>query len=98
MLLQVFWIHAFLLGFATIALAALALRAWRPRAVWLLLPLLGAVLVLLGSLLPLTLVYPPAWRGPWVLPFAAWATVPPTLALLGVGAALVRRRASPPAT
>lgn len=96
MLLQVFWVHAFLLGFATIALAALALRAWRPRATWTLLPLAGAVFVLLGSLLPLTLVYPAAWRGPWVLPFAAWATVPPTVALLALGAALVRPRRRPP--
>lgn len=92
MLLQVFWIHAFLLGFATIAIAALALRAWRPGAAWVVVPLVGAVLLLLASLLPLTLVFPPGWRGPWVLPLAAWATLPPTLALLGVGAALIRLR------
>ena len=89
MLLPVPLLHGYLLGFVTLALVWLALRSWRPRAAaafWL---ATAAVGVTLASLTPLTFLYPAGWRGPWVLPAAAWASLLPTAAMVAVGAALV---------
>ena len=92
MLLPVPLLHGYLLGFVTLALVWLALRAWGPSAAaafWL---VAAAVAVMLASLAPLTLLFPAGWRGPWVLPVAAWASLLPTAAMVVVAGTLVSAR------
>lgn len=86
-LLPVFLAHAYLLGLVTLVVVWSALRRWRPRHAPLFWALIGAVGLMLASMLPLTLLWP-FGRGGWVLPLAAWASLFPTAALLAVGAAL----------
>ena len=90
MLLQVLLLHAFLLGFVTLALAVLAVTAWRATAMWLVWLLVAGVAVMLVSLVPLTWAWPAAWRGAWALQFAAWASLAPTVVLVGLAALLAR--------
>lgn len=82
--LRIPYLHWLLLGFATLGLVAAAAQRWGDRAVparhWLLL----TVLILEVSLIPLTLLWPSAWRGVWTLDFAAWATLGPVLVALAI--------------
>lgn len=94
MLLQVLLLHAFLLGFVSLALVLLAVTTWRATAMWLVWLLVAGVAVMLASLLPLTWAWPAAWRGAWVLPFAAWASLAPTVALVALATVLWRAPAS----
>ncbi len=51
------------------------------------------MLALLAGLIPMTGLWPAAWAGPWALPAAAWTSLAPIVAVLGVVVAsvLVRR-------
>ena len=89
--LEVFLLHGYLLGFVTLGLVALALRTFAPKgqaSLWWMAA--GAVLVLV-SLVPLTALWPPAWRGRWALEFALWASVAPIVTAGAVWQALARQ-------
>lgn len=79
MVLRVSYLHWLLLGFITLGLLAAAADRWGRQLVpgrrW----FSAAVLLLLASLLPLTQLWPAAWRGGWALTAAAWATLGPVL-------------------
>ncbi len=95
LLLQVLLLHAFLLGFVSLALVVLAVITWRPAAAWLAWVVVAAVAVMLASLVPLTWVWPAAWRGAWALQGAAWASLAPTAAVVVLAVALARSPAPP---
>lgn len=85
--LRIPYLHVLLLGFVSLGLFAAARDAWGPAVVrghrW----MIGAISLLLASLVPLTGLWPAAWGGRWTLAVAAWtATVPVLVAL----AALLR--------
>ncbi len=89
--LRIVLLHAYLLGGITLGLLAAARQRWG---------LPGAsrgteagVLALLAGLIPMTGLWPAAWAGPWALPAAAWTSLAPIVAVLGVVVAsvLVRR-------
>jgi hypothetical protein len=82
MLLSVPLLHAYLLGFVTLALVLLALRAWRPAVAGPFWWLSAAVASMLAGLLPLTGLWPAPLRGPWALHLAAWTSLVPTLVML----------------
>ncbi len=78
--LRVPYLHLFLLGFVTLSLIRAAGETWGPVAerrwgLW-----VGSVLVLLASLLPLTGLWPAAWRGVWTAWVAAVAALGPVAA------------------
>ena len=90
-LLPVALLHAYLLGAVSLTLVLLALRAFRPTArgplFWCFAVAVGGMLV---SLLPLTLLWPVPWRGPWALHAALWASAPVVLVALALVFVLVR--------
>lgn len=92
-LLQVALLHAYLLGAVSLAIVLLALRAFRQAAsgtpFWWFAAAVGSMLL---SLVPLTLLWPVAWRGPWLLPVAMWASLPVVLAALALVIVLARAR------
>lgn len=91
--LRISYLHWLLLGFVTLGLIAAAGDAWGRVAVrrsgW----MTAGVLLLITSLLPLTGLWPEAWRGRWSLLLAAWAAWAPVLAAAVI---LVQSIASPP--
>jgi len=95
--LRILYLHLLLLGFITLGLFVAAREAWGRQAVpghrWLVL----AVLALLLSLLPLTGLWPTAWRGLWALQLAAWVSLWPLLVVAGMLVMLLLRewRAKP---
>jgi hypothetical protein len=92
--LRIFYLHLLLLGFVTLGLIVAAREMWGRAAVpghrW----LVGAVLVLLATLFPLTGLWPESWGGRWVLQMAAWATLGPVLVAVGMMVTRVLRRQS----
>ena len=95
MLLPVLLLHAFLVGFVTLALVVLAVITWRPAATWLVWIVVATVAVMLASLVPLTWAWPAAWRGAWALQFAAWASLAPTAAIAALAVVLARSPTPP---
>jgi hypothetical protein len=95
--LRVLYLHLLLLGFITLGLFVAAREAWDRMAVpghrWLVL----AILAVLLSLLPLTGLWPTAWRGLLALQVAAWVSFWPVLVVTGMLVALLIRegRAKP---
>ena len=95
--LRILYLHLLLLGFITLGLFVAAREAWGRQAVpghrWLVL----AILTLLLSLLPLTGLWPAAWRGLWALQLAAWVSLWPLLVVAGMLVTLLLRewRAKP---
>lgn len=80
--LRVSYLHWLLLGGVSIGLIAAARHRWGPSLVsgwWM---LLSTVIVLIVSLIPLTGLWPTAWKGRWVFEAAAWAALGPVLAAL----------------
>lgn len=90
--LRVFYLHVLLLGVVTLGLLAAARQAWGRKA----LPAAGllsaAVLLLLASLVPLTGLWPAAWRGPWALELAAWIALAPVAASLMILLLALKKR------
>lgn len=82
--LRVLLLHAYLLGAVTLGLVAAARLLLGPAAAYRPAALVVAVLLLLGSLLPLTGVWPRVLAGTWSLAVAAWASLLPVAALLVV--------------
>jgi len=82
--LRILYLHLLLLGFVTLGLVVTAKETWGGEAVpgqrW----LVAAVLVLLLTLLPLTGLWPDALRGRWALQLAAWVSLTPVLAVIGM--------------
>jgi hypothetical protein len=82
--LRILYLHILLLGALSLGLLAAvfdtlgerAVRGWR----W----MSAAVLLLLVSLLPISGLWPAAWRGVWALHFAAWAALAPVLVVAGM--------------
>lgn len=71
--LRIPYLHVELLGFVTLGLIVAAHTTWHPTAerwvrLW-----AWAVGAVVASLIPLTGLWPPAWRGPWTSE-VAWAT------------------------
>ena len=95
--LRILYLHLLLLGFITLGLFVAAREAWGRMAVpghrWLVL----AILAVLLSLLPLTGLWPTAWRGLWTLQVAAWVSLWPLLVVTGMLVTLLLRewRAKP---
>lgn len=96
--LRILYLHVLLLGFVTLGLVVAARELWGRAAVpgqrW----LVGAVFILLLSLLPLTGVWPAALGGRWVLQVAALASLGPVLAIMAMLLRLLfnqRRQATP---
>lgn len=91
--LNVFYLHAFLLGAVSIGLVAAVRTAW--SADWFRLPALfsGAVLVMVAALLPVSGLWPAAWSGLWTLRTAAWTSLGPVLVALAALLWPVPRRA-----
>lgn len=89
--MRVLYLHLLLLGFVTLALFVSAREVWGREAVpghrWLVL----AIGVLLLSLVPLTGLWPDAWRGLWTLQVAAWVSVWPVLIVAGMLSLLLLR-------
>lgn len=77
--LNVFYLHAFLLGAVSIGLLAAVRTAWSPD--WFRLPALFsvAVLVMVAALLPVSGIWPGAWTGLWTLRVAAWTSCGPVV-------------------
>ena len=78
--LRVFYLHLMLLGFVTLGLVAAATHIWGRAATRGRLWLYATVLLVIASLLPLTPVWPMAWRGSWILTAAAWIALTPVAA------------------
>jgi len=82
MALRIPYLHWLLLGFVTLGVIAAAEQRWGRRAVsarpW----MVGAVILLELSLMPLTLLWPPSWGTAWALQIAAWASLGPVLVAL----------------
>lgn len=87
--LPIWLAHAYLLGLVTLALVWLALHRWRPQARWWFWAMAASVAVLLVGILPLTQAWP-FTRGSWLLPFAAWTSLAPSVAMVAVAAVLGR--------
>jgi hypothetical protein len=91
--LRVPYLHWLLLGFVTLGLVTAAL-AEEPQSVaryqrW----FVAAVVALQVTLLPLTQLWPVAWRGRWVLTAAAWGALAPVLVgLLMLTAVVITHR------
>lgn len=89
------YLHWLLLGFVTLGLIAAAADRWGIRFVrhyrW----MMAAILLLQLSLIPLTGLWPIAWRGRWLLVLAAWSALAPVVAATGLlidGSISLRRR------
>ncbi len=81
--LNVFYLHAFLLGAVSFGLIAAVRGAWSPAAFRYPWAFAAAVFVMLAALLPVTGAWPAAWSGRWALQAAAWTSVgPPAVVLL----------------
>ncbi len=93
--LRVFFLHAYLLGAITLGLVAAARSLWGSAAFRLPWLLAGAALVMTGSLLPLSLLWPVAWRGQWALELAWWLSMLPLAAVIGSLLAGLPRRVNP---
>jgi len=95
--LRIFYLHTLLLGFLTLGLMVAAREIWGRAAVpgqrW----LVGAVIVLLLSLLPLTGIWPALWSGRWALQVAALVSLGPVLAVTAMLLRLLIGRARPAA-
>lgn len=80
--LRIVLLHAYLLGGITLGLLAAARRRWGlPGASrW----TDAGVLVLLAGLVPMTGLWPVGWTGPWIMPLAAWTSLAPIVAIVGV--------------
>lgn len=78
---RVFYLHVMLLGVVTIGLVASARNFWGDGAVRGSRLLPAVVLLLLLFLIPLTNLFPSGLRGAWILPAAAWASVPAAIVL-----------------
>lgn len=80
--LDVFYLHAFLLGALSIGLIAAVRDAWNPA--WFRLPWLFSfsVLVMIAALIPLSGVWPASWTGLWVLRAAMWTSAGPVVVAL----------------
>lgn len=89
--LRVLYLHLLLLGFVTLGLVVAAKEAWGGEAVpgerW----LVGTVLILLLTLLPLTGLWPEDLGGRWAMQLAAWVSLGPVIAIAGMLVALVVR-------
>lgn len=77
--LRIFYLHLMLLGFVTLGLVAAASRVWGSSATRGLGWLYAAVLLVFGSLLPFTTLWPSAWSGTWAWSTAAWVALGPAL-------------------
>ena len=77
---RILYLHLMLLGFVTLGLVAAARAAWGEGATRGRRLLAAAVLVVLGSLLTLTPLWPAAWGGAWVAELVAWCALLPVLA------------------
>ena len=82
--LRVFYLHVMLLGFVTLGLVAAATHVWGCAATRGRLWLYVTVLFVIVSLLPLTPVWPMAWRSSWILDAAAWIALTPVIAAVGM--------------
>lgn len=82
--LRIFYLHLWLVGFATLGLMAGARQAWGDRAVPGLSAMSLAIGLLLLSLIPLTGLWPPAWGGRWTLGAAFVGALLPVLVALGM--------------
>lgn len=80
--MRILYLHIMLLGFVTLGLFAASVALWR-RGEGLRSFVYGTVLLLIISLIPLSVLWPSAWKGPWVNVFAAWAALLPTLFVAG---------------
>jgi len=77
------------------ALAALAMRSWGGSLRGAFAGFAVAVAVMISGLLPLTLLWPAPWRGPWMLDAALWTSLAPPIAVTTVFAALALGRGRP---
>jgi hypothetical protein len=107
--LRVLYLHLLLLGFVTLGLVVAAKEAASQKAApqkaapqkagngeavpgqrW----LVGTILILLVTLVPLTGLWPEALGGRWVLQLAAWVSLGPVIAAAGILVALIIRERS----
>jgi hypothetical protein len=95
--LRILYLHLLLLGFISLGLFVAAREAWGHQSVpgqrWLVM----VIFALLLSLLPLTGLWPIAWRSAWALRVAAWVSIWPVLVVVGILVTLLFRewRAKP---
>ncbi len=93
--LRIFYLHTLLLGFITLGLLVATREMWGRAAVagqrW----LIGAVLVLLLLLLPMTGIWPAALSGRWALLAVAVASLGPVLAMIWMLLRLLLGRRQP---
>lgn len=82
--LRVFYLHLMLLGFVTLGLVAAATSVWGRAATRGHLWMSAAVLLVIASLVPMTPIWPMAWRGAWIGIVVAWAALGPVLAAAGM--------------
>ena len=78
--LRIPYLHVLLLGFVTLGVVAAAAMTWWPQTEIGVRWMVGAVWVMIVSLLLLTGLWPAAWGGQWVLTFAALAALAPVVA------------------
>ena len=84
--LRVLYIHVMLLGFVSLGLVAVGVSIGFVRQGWRVLVLQLATVALLVGIVPLTGLWPSAWRELGVLRIATWLSVlPPLAALLLIG-------------
>lgn len=95
--LRIFFLHAYLLGAITIGLVAAARSLWGSTAFRLPWLLAAAALAMTASLLPLTGLWPVAWRGRWALELAWWLSMLPVAAVAASLLARFAGRRAPPA-
>ena len=93
--LNVFYLHAFLLGAVSFGLIAAVRDAWHPAAFRFPWAFMVAVFIMLAALIPLTGVWPAAWAGTWALQAAAWTSCGPVLIALLALAGMPRPRRYP---
>jgi hypothetical protein len=78
-LLRVSYLHWLLLGFVTLGLVVAAQATWGRAFVRGRMWFTVAVVLLILSLIPLTTLWPAAWRGLWTREFAAWVSLGPVI-------------------
>jgi len=82
--LRILYLHLLLLGFVSLGLFSVARETWGrhnvPGQRWLVVVIVFVIL----SLVPLTGLWPTAWRGAWTFQLAAWVSFWPVLAVVGM--------------
>lgn len=80
--LRIFYLHVLLLGTVSLSLWRGATLTWGERLGTFVPWFDSSVILLLLSLVPLTGLWPQAWRGRWALELAAWVALLPVLVAL----------------